>query len=399
MIESLRRGIVRAAMISLLILLVLLNVVVTAVCLIQLDAQTDRELDALSSDRMSMNNERVNSSVGTLKYFTCVTDRTGQMVMANIIFDPSVGENTVREYTGRALEGADTGRIGSYKYKVTHMTFGAKRIVFLDTAARTRSAHGIILTVAAVSAVCMGLMYVIVSLVAERAMRPIAENIEKQRRFVADAGHEIKTPLAIIMANTDALELHLGQNKWSGNIRSQTQRLGGLMTQLLNLSRYDETGTGTEYTQVEFSACTHRRCEEFEVLAAGRGCRIEASLEPGIVVWGDSSALDELVGILLDNAVKYCAGQSVIRVELSRSGGSCVLEISNTCDELPAVEPETLFERFYRADSARTQCSGGSGIGLSVARAAAIAHGASLRAMYDDEHTIRLRLEIPCKSL
>ena len=371
MIDVLRRKLVTTAMASLLILLVLLNLAAAAVFLIRLDIQTDRELDALSSDRMTMGNDRVTASLGTLKYFTCIVDQAGRFVMANIVFDPAVGEDTVREYTQRALSGDDTGRIGSYKYSVRHMSFGGYRIVFLDTSESTRSTRGILLAVAGVSAVCMGLMYLIVYFVSGRAMRPIAQNVEKQRRFVTDAGHEIKTPLAIIKANTDALELFAGKSKWSENIRSQTDRLSRMMSRLLILSRYDETEGAADMSDVDISALCADMCAQFEVLAAERSCSLDGAVEPNVTVHGSEEALSELVSILLDNAVKYCSENSTVGLRLAAENEKCVLEVSNVCDSLPLVEPETLFERFYRADSARSQQSGGVGIGLTVARAAA----------------------------
>ncbi len=213
--------------------------------------------------------------------------------------------------------------------------------------------------------------------------------MEKQKRFVTDAGHEIKTPLAIIMANTDALELHQGETKWSRNIRGQTERLSGLMQNLLTLSRMDEGTAGTLMSECSLSEMTRDAVAQFREPAENRGISVLCDIAENVTVTGDKVRLLQLLTILLDNAVKYAEGGTPeIRVSVSRQERTAVLRISNTCFLGQDEDPGKWFERFYRGDSARTQKSGGYGIGLSAASAIVRLHKGSVKAEYEDGRVV-----------
>ena len=232
-------------------------------------------------------------------------------------------------------------------------------------------------------------MLILISLLSGRAVRPIVENMEKQKRFVTDAGHEIKTPLAIIMANTDALELHQGETKWSRNIRGQTERLSGLMQNLLTLSRMDEGTAGTLMSECSLSEMTRDAVAQFREPAENRGISVLCDIAENVTVTGDKVRLLQLLTILLDNAVKYAEGGTPeIRVSVSRQERTAVLRISNTCFLGQDEDPGKWFERFYRGDSARTQKSGGYGIGLSAASAIVRLHKGSVKAEYEDGRVV-----------
>ena len=231
-------------------------------------------------------------------------------------------------------------------------------------------------------------MLLFVILLSKKAILPIAENIEKQKQFVTDAGHEIKTPLAIIMANTDAMELHNGENKWSRNIREQTVRLNGLMQNLLALAKMDEGAVKLPSSDILLSSLLEEILPAFYEPAALKEIIIEENIQPNIIMHGNRDSMSRLITILLDNAVKYTSKQGNIIIYLERKEGVITLSIKNTCDMLPEVDPEKLFDRFYRGDSARTQKSGGYGIGLSAARAIAESQKGSITASYEENQII-----------
>ena len=237
-------------------------------------------------------------------------------------------------------------------------------------------------------------MFIIVLIISKRAIRPIAENIAKQRRFVTDAGHEIKTPLAIIMANTDALELHLGESKWSRNIRGQSIRLNGLMKNLLTLARFDEDIASLPMEEIDLSSLFHDCLAAFNEIIERRQLTVIAEIAPAIKCSGNRESLIQLLTILLDNATKYANTGGDITVSLNAKNNKTIWKIQNTCETLPGVQPSTLFDRFYRSDAARTQKNGGYGIGLSIAQAIVAMHQCKIEAFYIDPASICFQVEI-----
>lgn len=287
-------------------------------------------------------------------------------------YESEAEQEAVQYAQEAAASGENTGREGRFKYRIAPSRDGrGSLVVFLDVSEDTRS----MLTVAVLSllagAGCWLAAFLAVMLLSKRAISPIVESMARQKQFITDAGHEIKTPLAIIRANADALELHEGESRWSRNIRSQTERLDELTKRLLTLARLDEGGAARpEAAELELSQLIEDAAAQFAGPAEAAGLGLKTEIEPGLKLRGVPETVTELAGILLDNAVKYSAPSSVISLRLVREGGRSVLRVRNRCEERPR-EPERLFDRFYRGDAARTQSSGGSGLGLAIARALA----------------------------
>ncbi len=244
-----------------------------------------------------------------------------------------------------------------------------------------------------IALVCLVLMILPVRLLSALAIRPVAENMQRQKEFVTNAGHEIKTPLAIIQANTDALELRTGETKWTRNIREQTRRLSGLMQNLLTLSRMDETGLTMEKEVLDLPDLVREAWKPFSQSAENRGIVCVLDLPEKAAVRAGRQSLAQLLSILFDNAVRYTDEGGEILVRVSRDGGGVLLCQSNTCrpEDLPE-EPERLFERFYRPDASRSREKGGSGIGLSAALAIARANDASLSVRREGEDRLSFAL-------
>lgn len=403
MIRALQKRFVLAAMISLFVLLLILIGGITGASYFSMERTTDMTLEMLCADTpppMPPANDRrpmFGYQIGRdpspfMNHFTVFVREDHSIAAVDTGFAAAVEEAQISDYVQKAIAaGKPKGKAGAYKYLVTPREGGGSKIVFLDASAQARMLGDTFRAACVISLVCMGLMFVILLMVSRRTVRPIAENMEKQRRFVTDAGHEIKTPLAIIQANTDAMELHLGESKWSGRIREQTLRLDGLMRQLLSLSKTEE-GVAQQLEEVDLSGVVERCAAAFADLDSSKG--IHTEITPRILLRGNKESLEQLVSILLDNAVKYSQDGGVISVKLERMGKKAVLEVRNACDALPEAAPGTLFDRFYRADAARTQKNGGYGIGLSIARAIAEQHRGKIAAFYDDAQTIRFRVEL-----
>ena len=304
----------------------------------------------------------------------------------------TVSETEAEDLGRRALaSGKTSGTLEGYHYKIVYPAPETSTVVFLDVSSQQHS----ILRVAALSGLGGVLAWLcmlgLVSALSRRAIRPIAENMERQRQFVTDAGHELKTPLAIIQANTEAMELMGGENKYSRNIRAQVQRLTGLTQNLLTLAKTDEIGTELRRESLSFSELTRESLEMFRASAELKKLSIRAEIEEGIRLQADRQQIRQLLSILLDNAVKYCPEGGTLSVNLQKEGKT-VLRIANTVSEKNA-DPQRFFDRFYRADSSRSRETGGYGIGLSAAQAIVRLHGGSISAAYEGEKivfTVRL---------
>ena len=299
------------------------------------------------------------------------------------------GEQTV----SRAAD-ADSGSSDEYAESVPD-TSEETLLVAMDISADRDGILTVLGISVLIAALCWIAMLWPVRLLARRAIAPTATGIERQKQFVTNAGHELKTPLAIIQANTEALELFNGENKWTRNIKAQTVRLNGLMQNLLTLSRMDETGLHMELKPFPFAGLVREVWENFAASAEARN--IAVRLEPGdevLSVLGNRDSLAQLLSILFDNAVKYTprGGQILIRTGTGRD--QVVFTQSNTLspqsreDGTLREDPERLFDRFYRADADRSRKKGGYGIGLSAAKAIASANQGSIHAAYEEDRLV-----------
>ena len=326
-----------------------------------------------------------------MEYFWAETDGAGMVVSCDVSHMSSFTVKEAEAYISRiAVLNQPWGRDDGMRYFISELESGkGNLIVVADISNQLRSELRVLLLSLAAGAAGWFFMLILISLLSGRAVRPIVENMEKQKRFVTDAGHEIKTPLAIIMANTDALELHQGETKWSRNIRGQTERLSGLMQNLLTLSRMDEGTAETLMSECSLSEMTRDAVAQFREPAENRGISVLCDIAENVTVTGDKVRLLQLLTILLDNAVKYAEGGTPeIRVSVSRQERTAVLRISNTCFLGQDEDPGKWFERFYRGDSARTQKSGGYGIGPSAASAIVRLHKGFVKAEYEDGRVV-----------
>lgn len=345
-------------------------------------------------------------------FFVVRFNEDGRIVYVDTRRTSAVRESEATHLAATVFEsGEEDGKEGKYRYRVVRAREnGGTTIVFLDASNEIVSYIRVLVLSGGIGIVCWGLMLLFVMLLSKRAIRPIAENIEKQRRFVTDAGHEIKTPLAIIQSNTEAMELYNGENKWSKNIREQTRRLADLTQNLLMLSRMDEADVQVAASRFSFSELLEEMIRGFLQPMEMKGICLQKEISSDVFLCADKKHMEQLVSILLDNAVKYTNSDGRIWIGLHKANAKIWLQVQNTCDGLPEVLPEKLFDRFYRADEARTResarggenenaredasggaaCgageetykSGGYGIGLSMARSLVKANGGKIYAKY-----------------
>ena len=320
----------------------------------------------------------------------------GEMIGCDLSRISDVTEEEAEALAAQALaSGKSEGQTEGYRYISGQNRQGQTMFVFLNNSTRRNA----VLRVMALSGLAgLGgwlLMLGLVVLLSKRTIAPIAENMERQRQFVTDAGHELKTPLAIIQANTEAMELIAGENKWSRNIRAQTERLTELTRNLLTLARADEVPVLGKLSPVDLSALTEKTVQMFQTPMDRKNLSLEMKTEPHVTVRGSETLLGNLLSILVDNAVKYALAGSTLRLSLRTGEKTCTLRLENCCEQLPDCPPERLFDRFYRSDAARTRSSGGFGIGLSAAQVITLQHRGRLEAEYPAEDRIAFTVTLP----
>lgn len=320
------------------------------------------------------------NAVDSARYAAVAIDKNGNIIRTDVTHISSLTEDEAAAITEALKNNASgTGTYSGFLYRISETKRAeGKVIILLDNGMQISSFFTVLFISVGAGIFGWLMMLLLVILLSRKTIAPVARSIEKQKQFVTNAGHEIKTPLAIILANTDAMELHNGENKWSKNIRAQTLRLSGLMQNLLMLAKMDESSTKLPMCEFDISTAAEDTVGAFIEPAALKGIMIEQDIKKGIRLSGNRDSIVQLMTVLLDNAVKYTESGGVIRAELYGSEKNITLSIANTCE--PIDHPEKLFDRFYRGDSARTQKNGGYGIGLSVAQAIAELHKGSITA-------------------
>ncbi|MBR5995557.1 MAG: HAMP domain-containing histidine kinase [Eubacteriaceae bacterium] len=248
-------------------------------------------------------------------------------------------------------------------------------VAFMDNTVTDSSMHTLLRYFLIVGGAAIVGMFIISLFLSKQIIRPLEENDQKQKQFISDASHELKTPVAVIGANAEMLERELGENEWLSNIRYENDRMGELVKQLLDLSRAENTDTPME--RVDFSRIVTEEVLVFESLAFDRGKTIHSDIEEDIHLTGRHSQLSQLVSVLLDNAVSHSTGND-IAVFLSRQAHKAVLRVRNEGEEIPPEKLEHLFDRFYQLDEARSSEGRHYGLGLSIAKAVAERHSGSI---------------------
>ncbi len=329
------------------------------------------------------------------RYFFVRFDSNCNITEINLQNIAAITETSAISYATTVYDSGKTkGRYHSYRYSRVTNEDGSALVVFVDLSMSIFNAYKLLFQSLLIGGFALLAMFILVFIFSGQAIAPAVESMEKQKRFITDAGHELKTPLAVISANVDVLELESGKNEWTDSIRNQIKRMNSLVKNLLTLSRMDEERMHVVFSDLDLSAVVKETSTSFQTVAESKNKNFQMDIENGIHITGDKGSIEQLTSLLLDNAVKYSTQNGNIHVVLSKDK-NIHLEVSNTCDCIPEGNLDRLFDRFYRADSSRSRETGGYGIGLSVARAIAISHGGNIEAVRDGDHLIRFIVKLP----
>lgn len=308
------------------------------------------------------------------RFFVVEVDKKGEILQMNLGKIAAVDEETASVYAEKALKKGDAGGyLSDYRYRIQKLGEN-RQIIFLDCE-RARSifrqflVNSILVSMAGVLAV-----FLLIVFVSKRIVRPYAESYEKQKQFITDAGHEIKTPLTIIDADVAVLEMEGEENEWIADIQKQTKRLRELTDDLIYLSRMEENSGLGGKSEFSISEAAWETAESFQAVAVARKKEFRCEIAPMVSYCGDLKSIRRLFTILLDNAMKYSEPGGSIVFSLQKKGKNIWITVYNTAEQIDPEQLPRLFERFYRTDRSRNSRTGGYGIGLSIAKAITEAH-------------------------
>ena len=313
------------------------------------------------------NNYNEDSSYRT-RFFRVFLDEDKKVTNVNMDHIAAVDEKKAVRMTKMAmLRRGKVGLVGSYRYRKEYKDGQVRSIIFLDCKENQSFYHLAVTITITVSTLLTCLITVIFAIASKRAVRPFEINSNRQKQFITDASHELKTPLAIISANAEVLQYKGDGNEWTQNIIDQTKHMGKLINQLLVLAKLDEVQEKSEKQEADLKLLLEETIEPFEEVATQKKVTLKLHLEEGVTIRVNREQIAQLVSILTENAAKYVNDGGKIVWRLTKTQHGAVLVVKNTTEkELP--DTKRMFDRFYRSDSSRSSKTGGQGIGLSIAK-------------------------------
>ena len=308
------------------------------------------------------------------RYFIIRMNENNEIIETNMQHIASVGPEETNDILEEVMEkGKDKGYYKNYKYQITEQEDG-KLAVFLDCTFQINNLKSTIEQSITIIIIGMIIVFIIISFLSKKALTPIIENMEKQKQFITNAGHELKTPVAVIIANADVMEMTSSKEnlEWIKSIKNQALRLDMLIKSLLNLANIEEKSTKTNYTEFSITEIIKEEIKEFKAMAKNKQIKYEQQND--ILMYADINSIKQLITILLDNALKYTQEDGIIEIKTEKQGKNVKIQFANTCDNVKSINTKKIFDRFYRGDKSRSKSKEGYGIGLSIAKSIVEAH-------------------------
>lgn len=329
------------------------------------------------------------------RFFTVRLDREGKVILVDTGKIAAVTTETAVEYAEQIRDSQRTkGFVGAYRYAVRSDSAG-NMMIFLDCGRNLNAAQSFLIISVTISLAGFFAVSLLLYILSARIVKPISDVYEKQAQFITNASHDLKTPITIIDADVDILEMELGDNEWLQDIGKQTHRLADLISELVCLSRMEEKDAPFQMIDFPVSDVVGETAQSFEAAAISQEKTLKIEIQPMLSLRGDEKALRRLTAVLLDNALKYSAGEGDISLTLEKIDRSIRLSVCNPCEPISPEDIRHLFDRFYRGDKSRNSQTGGYGIGLSIAKAIVTAHKGTISAVSLDGHSLRITAKFP----
>lgn len=327
------------------------------------------------------------------RYFTAFVNNDGQIQSLNMNRIAAISVEEAQDLVSNLYKKNKThGMKNNYKYQAVQKPNGTLYIV-LDCFGEMYTFQHFLLGSVFVSIVGLAVVFLLVLLLSDVALKPAVESYNKQRSFITNASHDIKTPLAIISAETELIEMDGGESDYTREIRSQVKRLASLTDKLVFLSRMEEKPQQV-FSEFNFSDMLAEVLPPYEQSAQKDGFVFSSNLEAGLVYNGDKDLMCQACALLLDNCLKYTSSGGTISVDLHKSGKNIVMTVTNDVEEMTKGQHKELFDRFYRAEQSRNSEKYGNGIGLSVVQAIVTSHKGNVVARSDDGKTFTVEMTL-----
>ncbi len=315
------------------------------------------------------------------RYFVLRYNEDGTLLKAELDNIAEVTESNASEYLNIAKKhGLGFGYTTGYKYYIEKSEDGQYMAIFLNCRGEVENVRKVMLLSVAAIAFCVICVYIIVVLCSRRAIDPVVKASIRQKQFITDASHELKTPVTVITTSLKVLEMETGPQKWIDKARAQTEKLTKLINALVTLAKTDEEAGTHDFADFDISAAVVETVESFKDIAAEKGLDLKVEAEEGVTYRGNEYAIRQLTSILCDNALKYATDKEPIVFSLKSNRKSVILTATNACNQTEQAPTDKLFDRFYRADASRS--TGGFGIGLSIAKNITELHRGTISADY-----------------
>ncbi len=409
MIKKMRQRVILASMLAFFAVIALIGISVNVVNYCVVTKNADNTLEAILRNEENRNdifmpgnpeeNPPMQPFMGfqdpeanyMTRFFILRMDKSGVSWMG-LDYIAAINSFDAVEYGEKIIDKrADHGYIDDFRY-IKSDNKDSAIIVFLNVSREKQSMKSLLLLTLIVSVVSLAIVFVLVELFAGRAIRPIANNIKMQKQFITDASHELKTPLTSISTSLDVISMEHGEDEWTENIKNQTGRMTKLVSELVTLSRLDEDMPLPDKEQFSLSNLGWEIVEIYEAQAKGKNKKFSAEIEDNIDLYGDKAAVGQLLSVLLDNAIRYSDENGDIRLSIYKKKNKPRIEVFNTCHYDTPPDTNRLFDRFYRPDESRSRETGGTGVGLSIAKAVVTAHGGTISASCPSGETMTIKI-------
>ena len=255
-------------------------------------------------------------------------------------------------------------------------------------------ANTILIVSAILCIISLIIIYIGAKKISKIIVKPVEETFEKQKQFISDASHELKTPLAVIEANADVLENELQDNKWIKYIQNETDSMNKLINELLTLAKIENIDSVKEVNQIDLSKELEIIISMFESMAYEKEVTIENNIQENIMLKSNKEDIEHIVSTLLDNAIKHTEAKNKIVVELNKEKNDIIIQVKNYGEPIPEEEREKIFERFYRIDKSRNRKEKRYGLGLAIAKSTVEKYNGKIEVSYKDHFTI-FKVSIP----
>ena len=364
-----------------------------------LENQSIRMMQTIGADPFQLGSPGGAAADVRLPYFAVQINSRGEVLAVGGGFFDLSDEELVRSITRAALRSPDTvGILKEYNMRFCKIAgCDGDGIVFADMSSEQATMDNLIRTCVVIGAASFGVFLFISLQLAKWAVKPVAEAWQQQKQFVADASHELKTPLTVIMTNAELLQNpeydEPARDRFASSILTMSHQMRGLVEGLLDLARVDNGAVQTAVKPVDVSALAEEACMIFEPVFFERELILDSAVEPGISVRGSEAHLQQVLKILLDNAIKY-SDPGTVELALQRQGSVCRITVSNPGPAISAEDRKNIFKRFYRVDKSRHR-DGSYGLGLSIAENIVREHGGRIWAESTDGRN-SFHVQLPC---